>query len=214
MKWAEHTGKFLNKIKDGKMTIGKTEITGITDEKRTTFYNFAKELAIAVSDTLEDRFPEFPKLEAFRIFSPVDLRGKSPAALEKYGETEIELLGEHFKNAIIDGRARRLDKESILFQWRRFLAEELMAKIDKDWRPMWEELLNKKVLCARYPDMFFLAMCALVFMFGNASCERGFSVQNRIKAFNQSNMDTDTLDVKMRLAIHAPKSKISDPGAV
>ena len=74
------------------------------------------------------------------------------------GETEIGLLGEHFNNVIIDGRARRFDNARVFFQWRCFLAEEMMVKIDKDWRPMWEKLLNKEVVCARYPDFFFLAL--------------------------------------------------------
>ena len=62
------------KIKDEKMTIGKTEITGITEEKLTSFYNFARELAVAVNGTLDERFSNFQKLEAFRIFSPVEAR--------------------------------------------------------------------------------------------------------------------------------------------
>jgi hypothetical protein len=97
-------------------------------------------------------------------------------------------------------------------QWNRFRTDELWQRREMEWRPMWEELLGKEVLCARYPDLFFLAMCALVFMLSNASCERGFSYQNRLKGPYQNNMETETLDVRMRVAIHAPD--ISDPSAV
>ena len=213
MTWAAHTRRFLSKIKDEKMTIGKTEITGITDDKLSSFYNFARELALAVNGTLDERFPDFAKLEAFRICSPVDARKlTSEEQLATYGDTQIRLLAEHYKDAIIDGDSRVFDKEAAIDEWNRFRTDELWKRRHMEWRPMWEELLVEEELCARYSNLFFLAMCALVFMLGNASCERGFSVQNRLKGPNQNRMDTETLDVRMRIAIHAPH--VSDPGAV
>ena len=213
MTWATHTRRFLKKIKNEKMTIGKTEIKGITEEKLTAFYNFARELALAVNGTLDERFPDFAKLEAFRIFSPVDARKlTSEDQLKAYGDTQIGLLASHYTNAIIDGDVRVFDEEAVIDQWNRFRSDELWPRRDMQWRLMWEELLVKEELCSRYPDLFFLAMCGLVFMLGNASCERGFSVQNRLKGPNQNGMDTETLDVRMRIAIHAPV--VTDPGAV
>ena len=42
-------------------------------------------------------------------------------------------------------------------------------------------LLRDEAVNARYPDICFLLCAALVFMLSNASCERGFSMQNHIK---------------------------------
>ena len=46
---------------------------------------------------------------------------------------------------------------------------------------MWGKLLCDAKLCAKYPDLFFLAAYGLVFMLDNAACERGFSKQNQLK---------------------------------
>jgi hypothetical protein len=78
-----------------------------------------------------------------------------------------------------------------------------------NWRDMWEQLLADEALCSKYPDLFFLSMCGLVFMLGNASCERGFSKQNQLKGPWSTNMGEcedghNTLDIRMRVAMHAP----------
>ena len=43
------------------------------------------------------------------------------------------------------------------------------------------KLLCDAQLCAKYPDLFSLAVCGLVSMLGNDSCERGVSKQNQLK---------------------------------
>ena len=218
MIWAAHTERFLKKLTDAgdgtkKMKIGKTEITGISEEQLTNFYNFARELALSVNTSLDERFPDFAKLEAFRIFSPLDVRKlASEEKLATYGDAQIGLLAAHYKGAIIDGDSRVFDEEAVITEWRSFRTNELWNERESEWRPQWKALLSDPAKCAKYPNLFFLASCALVFMLGNACCERGFSLQNRLKGTNQNNMNTETLDVRMRIAVHAPK--VSEHGAV
>ena len=287
MVWGEHTRKFLTRIKgEGeakKITLGKHDIS-VSEEQLGTFYQFARQLAIAVNTSLDERFPDFEKLEAFRIFSAVDLRalekqqreaveaeaaaaaaratssglvmctacdapktGKfcndcgqllvsstataptvtmtttagpsrpEDAFLATYGEEQIDLLCIHYKDAITDGDSRVFDPEGAKAQWREFRTAQLWNMRHMNWRDMWEQLLADEALCSKYPDLFFLSMCGLVFMLGNASCERGFSKQNQLKGPWSTNMGEcddgyNTLDIRMRVAIHAPK--LTDDTAV
>ena len=58
--------------------------------------------------------------------------------------------------------------------------------------------------CAKYPDLFFLLMAAMVFMLSNASCERGFSKQNDIMGSRSTRVETETLSVRMRISFDVP----------
>ena len=60
-------------------------------------------------------------------------------------------------------------------------------------------------VCAKYPDLLFLMMAALVFMLSNACCERGFSMQNIIKGEHSTRMENGTLGARMRIAIEVSK---------
>ena len=56
----------------------------------------------------------------------------------------------------------------------------------------------------KYPDICFLLCAALVFMLSNASCERGFSLQNHIKGIRMPRMKTETFSCRMRIASDVP----------
>ena len=82
MVWGAHTRRFLARVSglstvldddaELSLTIAGTEIE-VTPAKVKDFYNFARELALAVKMALDGRFPDFALLEAFRIFAPADL---------------------------------------------------------------------------------------------------------------------------------------------
>ena len=134
MAWGKYTRRFLGKISglsaihdddaELSLTIAGTKVE-VTPAKVKEFYNFARELALAVKMALGGRFPDFELLEAFRIFDAAELLkslatvaaeakaaaiagGKSAveaaevakaakeASLASYGDEQIERLADFY----------------------------------------------------------------------------------------------------------------------
>ena len=78
------------------LKIGNTDIE-VKPAQLKAFFNFVRELGLEVKMALKQRFPDFELLEAFRKFSPVEIKKlPSEKALSTYGNDEIALLGEHY----------------------------------------------------------------------------------------------------------------------
>ena len=55
-----------------------------------------------------------------------------------------------------------------------------------------------------FPDYIVFAKIALVVPLNSASCERGFSAQNRIKSKSRNRLDDDQVDRLMKISVNGP----------
>ena len=85
-----------------------------SNTKRDFIEGFAKALAEAALERIDERFPDVPLLEAFDIF---DVRRLPDTVPENYGKAEITLLHGHFKHLI------QVPLDVAITEWEGFLTE-------------------------------------------------------------------------------------------
>jgi hypothetical protein len=171
---------------------------------RIGFQNSANKYLEKLCDNIKDRFePEsmatLKNLDA--VLNPEKVP-KAIAALELYGEKDLDELIRVYGGSVIDGdRARDsyLDVKIILKNLNMNLQEGCVHIIKK-----YSEL---------YTDFVQLAKILLVSPVTSVACERGFSVHNHIKTKGRSRLNHNTVVKLMRITQEGPSLKDFNPCA-
>jgi hypothetical protein len=167
---------------------------------------FAKEM----HDGLTQRFPNCDLLQALDVLNPERIKrlGLLPGDLANYGDTEIEVLIEHFGKEheveLEDGEPYTtpalIDPEDSRREWQR-LRPRLIREQGKSLADFWYVLLLPAAVgeSPPFPNMVLLACVLLVVFMNSACCERGFSTQNYIKGKLRNRLSVQLLDCLMRV---------------
>ena len=123
---------------------------------------------------LQRRFPDLDLIEAFSIFD-----GKSwPEALQDFGQEQLTTLADHFTPAIVD--LERLQHEWELFKNSASSTSSLPLDTMGAQQVM-ATIVQNDTLRSLFPNLYNLALIALLIPTSTADCERGFSALKRIK---------------------------------
>ena len=146
---------------------------------------------------LQRRFPDIDLLEAFSIFD-----GKSwPEMLQDFGEDHLVTLADHFTPAIVD-------VEQLQHEWE-LLKNSASSGSSLPFRTMGAQqvmatIVQKETLCTLFPNLYNLALIALLIPTSTADCERGFSALKRIKTPLRNRLSNTITVQLMFLAVEGP----------
>ncbi|KAF3841167.1 hypothetical protein F7725_007029, partial [Dissostichus mawsoni] len=137
---------------------------------------------------IEDRFPDIGLFSAFRIFDPRCLpRDNTERA--RFGRDELRTILDHLCPA---GREPIVDTDTCSTEWPPF-KELLHANYSKN---SFQELV--KIMATQHagflPETTKLLAAISVIPMSTVPCERGFSVQNRIKTKGRARLKAENLD--------------------
>ena len=127
----------------------------------------------AVESHLQRRFPDMELIEAFSVFD-----GKSwPENHQGYGHHHLITLSTHFTDALIN-------KEELMGEWELFKnsAGPSFPFHSMNAQEVMTTLVSRSDLSNLFPNLFKLALAALLIPTSTADCERGFSALKRVKS--------------------------------
>lgn len=173
-------------ISEGIALQSSNSETKIFESLRTSFLS-------EVVANLEARFPEVSLLSAMSILTPQNLP-KDQQELLNYGNTELDVLVDHFESSIGLHECRE--------EWPSFKQLVALNYSSLDLQHLWPMVC--KLHRDQYPFLIKLAHACLAIPVSTATCERGFSTQNRIKNKLRNRMQTKRLDILMRITEEGP----------
>lgn len=170
--------------------------------------NLKNRVVNATSQYLANRFDNFehdPVLAAAHILEVRHwLNDREQLAV--FGEEEINVLSEHFKQLL---EKNDFDQEEALSKWLdlKVLVKSNYGNLRKQavWQVMFTDFTE------RFCNILMLIEILLVLPVSTACCERGFSCMSRIKTQYRSRLDTVTLDSLLRIGIDGVSSADFDP---
>ncbi|XP_078614277.1 uncharacterized protein C17orf113-like [Branchiostoma floridae x Branchiostoma japonicum] len=194
-------------------------ITNNNDRARGQAENLTVNFVAAVVQNLRDRFPETELISAFKIFDP-----------QKLPETENLLRNQNYGSAQLDTLLRKYGMEDndmpvnpaqplkvnaaeARREWG--LVRQLMFRLKRQdvtlvaIDSMWEEL-EQTHGTELFPNILMLATIARLLPMHTADCERGFSVQNRLKTRLRNALSVNRLDILLNIVINAPERQEFD----
>lgn len=170
--------------------------------------NLKNRVVNATSQYLGDRFDNFeqdPILSAAHILE-VRHWPNDHEQLAVFGEEEINVLSEHFKQLL---EKNDFDQEDVLSEWLdlKVLVKNNYANLRKQavWQVMFTDFAE------RFSNVLMLMEILLVLPVCTACCERGFSCMSQIKTQYRSRLDTVTLDSLLRIGIDGVSATEFDP---
>jgi len=170
--------------------------------------NLKNRVVNATNQYLGDRFDNFeqdPVLSAAHILE-VRHWPNDREQLAVFGEEEINVLSEHFKQLL---EKNDFDQEEALSEWLdlKVLVKNNYGNLRKQavWQAMFTDFAE------RFCNVLMLIEILLVLPVCTACCERGFSCMSRIKTQYRSKLDSVTLDYLLRIGIDGVSSADFDP---
>ncbi|KAK1876031.1 Zinc finger protein 862 [Dissostichus eleginoides] len=147
---------------------------------------------------IEDRFPDIGLFSAFRIFDPRCLP-QDNTERARFGCDELRTILDHLCPA---GREPIVDTDTCSTEWPLF-KELVHANYSKT---SFQELV--KIMATQHAGFLLETTKLLAAISVNpmrtVPCERGFSVQNRIKTKGRARIKAENLDVLMTICIEGP----------
>ena len=163
------------------------------------FILFSARFIQALLDNLEQRFPEDAQvtLKALNIILNPKALTNNNAEVALFGQNELDYLlqryGQENQNIVNAARCRQ-----------DFLAYKHFVGLHRNKSfPEFCEILIKDQSDV-FPDFVVFAELALVVPLNSASCERGFSAQNRIKSKSRNRLRDEQVDRLMKIIINGP----------
>ncbi|XP_077863952.1 zinc finger protein 862-like [Saccoglossus kowalevskii] len=197
--------KYLSDFEQMSSANGKTytvnghNISATTNQKK-HFDNIRSDFTKNILDNLEERFPQDTTtlINAFAVLAMRPLSFLPKDQVDVFGNTEIEVLVNHFGAAKTteDGTIieRIVDPDCVLHEWATAKELVLSQMYPRDKMAILWKLLytyHRGLL----PNLLKLAKIALVLPVQTADCERGFSVQNKIKTKTRNRLEAERLHV-------------------
>ena len=125
-------------------------------------------------------FASHPVLSACSVFSPT-MWPSDPAALARYGYSEVQLLAEHFKGPL---RSRNFNPDLCINEWPELkLRVQELLKLDPrlKYLALWQRILNESGDSPNLKNILGLVRIVLVIPVQTASLEKGFSLMKTMK---------------------------------
>jgi hypothetical protein len=172
----------------------------VTDADITSHLTLFKEVSKQLIAAINNRFPDKPIIKSLTIFDftkwPKPTSDENIQALNKFGEVQIQILINHFKDQLVDS-------ETTMAHWkivREIIINNYLNRPDLYgvWRALWSECGSD------FPSVFTLAAIAFTLPMSTAECERGFSRQNITKTRLRNRLLHPMLDALLRIDINAP----------
>lgn len=150
-------------------------------------------LPVFLVSALKERFPSGGLMAASKIFVPAS----HPASgLSSFGWDDVATICKHYAG-LIDADALRREYPVI----RSRLAGELGGMTVF---AAWERLLSDESFVSRYPNMCRIASLFLIVMPTSVDCERAFSTMSLIKTKLRNQLEIESTDALMRIAMNGP----------
>ncbi|XP_039511952.1 zinc finger protein 862-like [Pimephales promelas] len=143
--------------------------------------------------------PATKAVQCFQVFNH-DVWPETVEELVDYGIEEVHFLLDHFKVV--------LERNGCDFA----LAAEESFK-DKSYHGLWEILLTKEPYCSDLQNILHLVRIMLILHVSSAQCERGFSVQKRIKSDIRCSLHPNTVEDLIRISVEGPPLEAFDASA-
>lgn len=157
-----------------------------------------------IVDNLITRFPDFPLMEAFKVFSPADYK-QSQERLKD----DMNLLIEHYS---ANGNPPPIDQDAARMEWQplslMMLSSTKYSKLTN--REVMIQLAVKPEFQDAFPNMSRLAAIGLSLPVSTAECERGFSAVKRIKTCQRNQMKQHTLNGLLMISLEGCGSDTFD----
>lgn len=163
------------------------------------FDHIQKPFLHALVENINKRLPDTDVFTNFEIFNPLKLPDTvEDTCSEKYGEMQVEKLGEKYGL----GDSPIISCDDLKLEWLDFRIYMLSSCSKKTVKDILSSLATQgSTTAAAYPNLSKLAQICLVLPVGTADCERGFSTMKRIKTRLRSQMTNVTLNHCMRVSM-------------
>ncbi|VDI74940.1 Hypothetical predicted protein [Mytilus galloprovincialis] len=158
----------------------------------------AVQCAQLIHDNIRDRFPDNKIFEAFSVFEPSNFPS-SVADLPRYGEQQLECLGDHYN---------LINQEELQVEWG--ILKYLIFNNYKglSFADLLTAIISRK---DQFPNAISLMEISRILPVSSVECERGFSRQNIIKTKLRCSLGIDSLDQLMRISLVGVDVKDFDP---
>ena len=178
---------------NGVFVEGHTLTVSLSDKQK--FKKLQESFVADIVSNLRARFPQTSVLLAMSVLDPQHLPQDS-AKLPTYGNSQLDVLIKHFSIQCPTISSECKEEWSSLKQ----LAAKnySMLSLQKFW------VLICRSHKEQYPHLIKLAHACMAIPITTATCERGFSTQNRIKTKIRNRLKTKSLDILMRLSEEGP----------
>ena len=146
-----------------------------------------------------------PVLAAGKIFDP-RVWPDAVEDLATYGEAEVDRLVQHFRPAL---ERNNFDFAAVAAEW-----SDLKACITTNFRPLDTLTLWQRMFTgfeARFHNILMLVEIILILPFATATVERGFSAMKRVKNDWRSCIETNILNILLRITINGCSFDAFDP---
>ena len=139
----------------------------------------------------------YPVLAAGKIFDP-RVWPESVEDLAAYGEAEVDCLVQHFRPAL---EGNDFDFAAVAGEWSALKA----CVTANNFRHLDSLILWQRMFTAfedQFSDMLMLVEIILTLPLANATVEQGFSAMKRVKNDWRSCLETDSLNMLLRITIN------------
>ena len=147
-----------------------------------------------------------PVLVAEKIFDPRVLP-ESVEDLAAYGEAEVDCLVQHFRPAL---EGNDFDFAAVAGEWSALEA----CVTTNNFRHLDPLILWQRMFTAfkdQFPNILMLVEIILILPLATATVERGFSAMKRVKNDWRSCLETDILNMLLRITINGCSFDVFDP---
>ena len=151
----------------------------------------------ALVKNIKERLPDTDVFSNFKIFNLLKLPDTvEDMCSEKYGETQVEKLGEKYGL----GDSPIISCDDLKLEWLDFRIYMLSNYSKMLMKDVLTSLATQgSTISTAYPNLSKLAQICLVLPISTADCERGFSTMKKIKTRLRSMISNVTLNHCMRI---------------
>ncbi|XP_061192620.1 uncharacterized protein C17orf113-like [Saccostrea echinata] len=145
---------------------------------------------------LKDRFQESGLIEKMQVLQPLHITSAhKKGELAKFGNESVAVLAEHFAIQGIETEQVPMEykqcKRLVIGSFSTSSLSEVCEKLGSEY----EDIL---------PNLIKLVQCCTLLPVNSATCERGFSTQNRIKSRLRTNLNNNSVNDLMRISEDGP----------
>ena len=147
-----------------------------------------------------------PVLAAGKIFDP-RVWPESVEDLATYGEAEVECLVQHFRPAL---ERNDFDFAAVAGEWSALKACVTANNFrHSDPLILWQRMFT--AFKDQFPNILMLVEIIIILPLATATVERGFSAMKRVKNDWRSCLDTDILNMLLRITVNGCSFDVYDP---
>ncbi|CAG8489083.1 294_t:CDS:1 [Scutellospora calospora] len=175
------------------------------------FLTFISEFASATITSLNNRFPNRELYEAIKIYDPKQLL-ISNSDLANYSNEVINILSNFYRTEKIINNQQfipPLEKKDLINEW------GMVKFFLKNYRSIkfvdtWNFIFSQTTFIYDFPATSTLIQIALLIPVSNTTIERVFSYQKLIKTRLRNQMNIETLNHHLMIALNRPSIELFD----